>query len=110
MHNFNFKTFFYEVSKEILDKSEKIKKQKNIEKNINIDLFWWYNKYTKMQNPNWPQIPNHPYGILIIGRSKSGEANSLLNLINHQPDTDKMYQLYAKNPGDPKYQLLIDKR
>lgn len=39
MHNFNFKTFFYEVSKEILDKSEKIKKQKNIEKNINIDLF-----------------------------------------------------------------------
>ena len=35
-----------------------------------------------MQNPNWPQIPDHPHGILIIGRSKSGEANALLNLIN----------------------------
>ena len=39
MHNFNFKTFFYEVSKEILDKSEKIKKQKNIEKNIKLTYF-----------------------------------------------------------------------
>ena len=38
------------------------------------------------QNPNWPYVPDHPYRILIIGRSGSGKTNVLLNLIkiNHQ--------------------------
>ena len=26
-------------------------------------------------NPNWPYIPDHPYGILIIGSSGSGKTN-----------------------------------
>ena len=34
------------------------------------------------------QILNHPYRILIIGGSESEKINSLLNLINHQPDFD----------------------
>ena len=33
----------------------------------------------------------------------------LLNLINHQPDIDKMY-LYAKDLYEAKYQFLINKR
>ena len=33
----------------------------------------------------------------------------LLNLINYQPYIDKIY-LYAKNPYEAKYQLLINKR
>ena len=33
----------------------------------------------------------------------------LLNLINKEPDIDKMY-LYAKGPYEAKYQVLIDKR
>ena len=37
---------------------------------------------TKELNPNWPQIPDHPYRTLIIGASGSGKANSLFNLIN----------------------------
>ena len=37
---------------------------------------------TKEQNPNWPQIPDHPYRILIIGVSGSGKTNSLFNLIH----------------------------
>ena len=45
---------------------------------------------TKKHNPNWPQIPDHPYRILIIGISGSGKTNSLFNLINHQPDIDKI--------------------
>ena len=45
---------------------------------------------TKKHNPNWPQIPDHPYRILIIGISGSGETNSSFNLINHQPDIDKI--------------------
>ena len=34
-------------------------------------------------NPKWPEIPDHPYRILIIGGSGSGKPNALLNLINH---------------------------
>ena len=39
----------------------------------------------------------------------SRKANALLNLINHEPDIDKIY-LYTKNPYEAKYQLLINKR
>ena len=44
----------------------------------------------KKHNPSWPQIPDHPYRILIIGRSCSGKTNSLFNLLNQQPDLDKI--------------------
>ena len=33
-------------------------------------------------NPDWPQIPNHPYRILKIGGSGSGKTSSLFNIIN----------------------------
>ena len=33
----------------------------------------------------------------------------MLNLINDKPDIDKIY-LYAKDPYEAKYQLLINKR
>ena len=32
----------------------------------------------------------------------------MLNLVNHEPDIDKVF-LYAKNPYEVKYQLLIKK-
>ena len=47
--------------------------------------------------------------ILIIGGSGSGKTNALLNLINNQPDIDKIY-LYTKDPYEAKYQFLINKR
>ena len=37
------------------------------------------------------------------------ERNALLNLINNQPDIDKIY-LYAKDPYEAKYKFLINKR
>ena len=40
---------------------------------------------------------------------KSEKTNALLNLINNQPDIDKIY-LYAKDPYEAKYQYLINKR
>ena len=39
----------------------------------------------------------------------SGKTISLSNLIDPQPDIDKIY-LYAKNLYEAKYQLLINKR
>ena len=63
----------------------------------------------KEHNPNWPRIPDHLYRILIIGCSGSGKSNSLFDLINQQPDIDKIY-LQAKDPYEAKYQFLINKR
>ena len=63
----------------------------------------------KEHNPNWPEISDHPYQILIIGGSGSAKINSLFNLISQQSDIDKIY-LYVENPYDAKYQLLIYKR
>ena len=74
---------------------------------INFDDYANENK-TK-HNKNWPYIPDHPYRILIIGGSGSGKTNALLNLINNQPDIDKIY-LYAKDPSEAKYQFLTNKR
>ena len=74
---------------------------------INFDDYANENK-TK-HNPDWPYIPDHSFRILITGDSGSAKTNALLNLINNQPDIDKMY-LYAKNPYAAKYQLLINKK
>ena len=38
----------------------------------------------KKHNPDWPQISNHPYKMLITGGSGSGKTNALLNLIKKQ--------------------------
>ena len=74
---------------------------------INLDNY--VNENKTEHNQKWPYIPDHPYRILIIGGSGSGKTNALLNLINNQPDIDKIY-LYAKDPYEAKYQFLINKR
>ena len=63
----------------------------------------------KIKHKNWPYIPDHPYRISIIRGSRSGKTNLLLNLIENQPDIDKIY-LCAKDPYESKYQYLINKR
>ena len=74
---------------------------------INFDDYANENK--TQHNLKWPYIPDYPYRILIIGSSGSGKTNTLLNLINNQPDIDKIY-LYAKDPYKAKYHFLINKR
>lgn len=49
-----------------------------------------------MHNPNWPEIPDHPYRMLIIDALK-----------NDQSEIDKIY-LWAKNLHELKYHVLIN--
>ena len=71
-----------------------------IQKVINFDVT---KRDIKKYNPNWPQIPDHPYRILIIGGPGSGKSSPVFNLINYQPDIDRIY-LYVKDPYEAKYQ------
>ena len=60
---------------------------------------------TKIEhNPNWPHTPDKPLRILLIGGS--GITNVLLNLIENQPDIEKIY-LHAKDSCGSKHQYLI---
>ena len=74
---------------------------------INFDDYTNENK--TQHNLRWSYILDYPYKILIIGGSGSGKTNALLNLMNNQPDIDKIY-LYARDPYEAKYQYLINKR
>ena len=67
------------------------------------------NKNNKEHNEKQPYIPDHLNRILIIGGSRSGKTNTLLNLINEQHGIDKIY-LYARDLSEPKYEYLIKKR
>ena len=58
----------------------------------------------KDENKAWPYIK------LIIGPSRSGKSNYLLNFIQRDHNiVDKIY-LSAKDLEEPKYKLLIDRR
>ena len=64
--------------------------------------------FLKKKNPSrsissWLSIQN-----ISIGGSGSEKTNLLLNLINQQPDIDKIY-FYAKDPYEAKHQFLINK-
>ena len=74
-----------------------------------FDFNYTTKKDIKEYNPNWPEISDHPYRIVVVRGSGSGKTNKLLNLIYHEPDIDKIY-LYTKNPYEAKSQLLINKR
>ena len=74
-----------------------------------IDFDDYTNENKTEHNLKWPDIPDYPYKILLIGSSRSGKTNALLNLINNQPDIDKIY-LYTKDLYEAKYQYLIKKR
>ena len=63
----------------------------------------------KENNPNWSQVPDHLYQILIFGGSGCGKTNALLNLINHELDIHKI-SFYVKDPYETKNLFLIIKR
>ena len=66
---------------------------------INFDDYTNENKTE--HDSNWPYIPDHPYRILMVGDCGLGKINAFLNLINNQPDIDKI-NVYAKDPYEAK--------
>ena len=74
---------------------------------INFDEYT--NEIKKGHSLNWPYIHDHLYRILIIGDSRTGKTNALLNLIHNQQDIDKIY-LHVKDPYEDKYQYSINTR
>ena len=78
-----------------------------------LNIKWLTYNYTNdnktKHNPKSPYFPDHPYLIPITGGSGSGKTNALSNLINNQPDIDKIY-FHAKDPYEAKYQYLINNR
>ena len=107
----SIETYAYGMSKDLVSKKEVIKCNTIIKRHKKWLTLMMLEKKTKKHNPNWPQIPDHPHRILIIGGSGSGNTNSFFNLINQQPDIDQIY-LYAKDPYEfkAKYQFLINKQ
>ena len=86
-------TYAYETSKDLV--SEKEDNMLNITKQYKMSNFDDVVKERiEEANPNWSQIPDHPYRILIIGGSGSGKTNSVFNFIN-QLDIEKI-SLYPK--------------
>ena len=67
------------------------------------------NENNKEHNEKWPYVSDHAYRILIIGGSGLGKTNTLLNLISHQDDIDRLY-FYTEDLSEPKYESLIKKR
>ena len=53
-------------------------------------------EHIKELNPNWQQMPDHPYRKLITGCSGSGKTNSLFNLINHNQILIKFIYMLRK--------------
>ena len=64
-------------------------------------------KATKTYKNYDPDLPQHPYRMLIIGPSNSGKTNILLNLIKHSKNYDKIYP-FAKKLDEPLYQRLTN--
>ena len=93
--------YAYGMNKDLVCTKKEIKCN-NIINNTKMFNFDYITKEDiKEHNSNWPEIPDHPYTILIVGGFGPGKKNVLLNLINHEPNIEKIY-LYAKD------QLLIN--
>ena len=96
----SIEAYAYGMSKDVTYKKEEIKYNNIIKQSKQF--------YLRLYFLNWPQIPDHPYRILIAGSSGFGKTNTMFNLIKNEQDINKIC-IDAKDSFDEKYQLLINK-
>ena len=77
--------YAYGTSKNLISGKEVIKCDNIIKQYKNDELWLSYKRKHKIILSKLATIPDHPYRILIIVGFGSGKANSLFNLIGHQP-------------------------
>ena len=62
----------------------------------------------KEHNPNWPQIPDHPYRILIIGILINKRENTGLKHLNNSEYTNDMDNIYKNIEKKCKMLIVFD--
>ena len=93
---------------DLVYKKEEIKCNNIIKQSKNVNSDYIRKEDIKEHNTNWPEILDLPHRILMVEGSESGKTNALLNLINHEPNIDKIY-LCTKEPYLAKYQFSVNK-
>ena len=63
---------------------------KNEKMNIMINFDEVQRENKQEDNLQWPKISEQSYRILIVGNATLGKTNTLLNIINYQPQIDKV--------------------
>ena len=66
--------YAYGTSRGLICKKEKIKRDNIIKQYKKINFDYITKKDIKENNSKWPQIPDHPYRIIIVGGSGSGRC------------------------------------
>ena len=64
--------YAYGYSKDLITEKEEIKCNNTINQCKKWLTLMMFQKKTNKHNPNWPEIADHPYRILIVGGSRSG--------------------------------------
>ena len=78
----SIETYVHEMFKDLVCNKEQIKCNNIIKSTKMFNFHYILKEDIKGHNPNWPEIPDHPYKILIVGGFRSGKPNALINLIN----------------------------
>ena len=101
-------TYTYGMDKDLVCKKEEIKCNNIIQqKMFNFDYIT--KEDIKEHNQNWPEIPDHSYRVLIVEGSGFRKTSPLLNLINNEPDIEKIYMLKIHMKQNINYYLTKEK-
>ena len=74
----SIETFVYGTSKDLVTKNEEIRCNNIINRYKKWLTLMMLQKNIKEHNPNWPEIPDHPYRTLIISGSGSGRNKFII--------------------------------
>ena len=72
-------------------------------------LTYRQNEINKIGNPNWSNLSDGSYRIVILFGYRLGKTSSFLNLVTQKKISIKK-MLFVKDPWKPEYQFLINKQ